>query len=93
MTERQRSEFLVKWVKRCAFTWKELQQHPRHALGFEMLPRKQIKPEPPDHLREDMYMVFRHDGNLPFVGFKAGDTFYVLWIEADYGDLYDHGRK
>ena len=26
-------------------------------------------------------------------GFKAGDTFYVLWIETRYGDLYDHGKK
>lgn len=93
MTERQRSEFLVKWVKRCAHTWKELLQHRKHALGFEMLPRAQFKPKPPEALEEDKYMVFRHDGNLPFAGFKAGDTFYVLWIETEYGDLYDHGKK
>ncbi len=35
-------------------------------------------------------MVFRHDGNLPFAGFKVGDTFYVLWIKTRYGDLDDH---
>lgn len=91
MTERQRSSFLVKWAKRCDFTWRELQQHPRHGLGFEMLHRRQLRPNPPEALEEDEYMVFRHDGNLPFAGFKAGDTFYVLWIETSYGDLYDHG--
>lgn len=93
MTESQRSEFLVKWVKRCAFTWKELRNHPKHGLGFEMLPHRQFKPDPPESLEEDAYMVFRHAGNLPFAGFKAGDTFYVLWIETTYGDLYNHGKK
>lgn len=90
MSERQRSQFMIKWAKRCGFTWKDLQQHPKHALGFEMLPRPQFKPNPPESLEEDSYMVFRHEGNLPFAGFKAGDTFYVLWIETKFGDLYDH---
>ena len=93
MTERQRSEFLVKWVKRCEHTWQELLHHPKHGLGYEMLPKKQFKPNPPEELEKDKYLVFRHDGNLPFAGFKAGDTFYVLWIETKYGELYSHGKK
>lgn len=91
MSERQRSDFLVKWAKRCGFTWAELQRHQKHGLGFEMLPRKHFRPQVPESLEEDSYMVFRHGGNLPFAGFKAGDTFYVLWIEVKYGDLYKHG--
>lgn len=90
MSERQRSEFLVKWTKRCTFTWADLARHRKHALGFEMLPRRKFKPNLPESLQEDEYMVFRHEGNLPFAGFKVGDTFYVLWIETRYGDLYDH---
>lgn len=90
MDERQRSEFLIKWAKRCGFTWTQLQAHPKHGLGYEMLPRKRFSVSPPEPLEEDKYMVFRHDGNLPFAGFKAGDTFYVLWIETRYGDLYEH---
>lgn len=90
MNERQRSEFLVKWEKRCGFTWVELQRHQKHGLGYEMLPRRQFKPVVPESLEDEKYMVFRHDGNLPFAGFKAGDTFYVLWIETRFGDLYRH---
>ena len=93
MSERQRSEFLIKWAKRCGFTWTELGLHTKHGLGYEMLPRSQFKPTPPEALTEDKYMLFRHDANLPFAGFKAGDTFYFLWIETRYGDLYDHGKK
>lgn len=52
MAERQRSEFLVKWAKRCGFTWLELQQHRKHNLGFEMLPRAQFKPQVPESLEE-----------------------------------------
>lgn len=91
LEDKQRSDFLLKWAKRCGFTWKELQQHGRHGLGYEMLPAHSIYPRAPEHLAEDRYMVFRYHGNLPFAGFKAGDTFYVLWIERQYGDLYNHG--
>lgn len=59
-------------------------------IGFEMVPQKEVKPMVPEDFAQDKYMVFRHRGNLPFVGFKAGNTFRVLWIEANYGDLYDH---
>lgn len=90
LDEKQRSEFLTKWVKRCAFSWKDLQTHGKHGLGYEMLPSRSFHPEVPEHLQEAKYMVFRHNGNLPFVGFKAGDTFYVLWIEKKYGELYKH---
>lgn len=55
-----------------------------------MLPSKQFKPNTPDPLKRDKYMVFRHDGNLPFAGFKVGDVFYVLWVETKYGNLYKH---
>lgn len=49
-----------------------------------------FKPSAPEELERDRYMVFRQEGNLPFAGFRAGDTFHVLWIERQYNDLYDH---
>ena len=69
----QCQQFLVKWAKRAALAWTELVQHGRHGLGSEKIPRKQIKPDVPEHLQvEDHYLVFRHEGNLPFVGFRSG---------------------
>lgn len=90
MTEEQRSEFLLKWWKRSDFTWQELGQHPKHGLGWEMLKKTFIKPSVPEELEQDKYMVFRHKGNLPFVGFKAGDVFHVLWVATSYEEVYDH---
>lgn len=91
MTPNQRSEFLVKWAKRSGLTWDELAKHDRHGLGYEKLPMTEIKPRVPEKYQQEKFVVFRHEGNLPFVGFRAGDVFYVLWIETKYGDLYDHG--
>lgn len=90
LSDNQRSEFLLKWAKRAEITWKDLGLHQRHGLGYEQLPKKQIKKVAPDHLAQEKYMVMRHEDNLPFVGFKAGDIFYALWIEARYGDVYKH---
>lgn len=90
LSERQRSEFVLKWAKRCRFTWKEIGQQSKHGLGYEMLPASAIKRSVPSDLEQEKYMVFRHDGNLPVVGFKAGSVFYPLWFESNYGDVYDH---
>ena len=86
----QKAEFLLKWAKRSMFTWKDLTSHGKHGLGSEQLPSHKIKRKPPEELAQDKYMVLRHEGNYPFVGYKIRDTFYVLWIEANYGDVYDH---
>ena len=51
---------------------------------------RKIKPAIPQHLEDDHYMVFRHEGNLPFVDFCSGDVFHVLWVEREYNALYDH---
>lgn len=90
LSDQQRSEFLIKWAKRSQYTWAQLVTHPKHGLGFEFMPEKQIKKNAPENLAQDKYMVVRHQGNQPVVGFKAGDIFYALWIEATYGDIYDH---
>jgi hypothetical protein len=67
-----------------------LTSHAKHGLGWEFLDRARIRRVPPEHLEQDKYMVFRHEANLPIVGFRAGDVFIVLWAEARYGDVYNH---
>lgn len=93
MTPEQCRDFLIKWEKRAKLTWKELHQHPKHGLGSENLPKRIFKPALALELERDSYTVFRHQGNLPFAGFRVGDVFHVLWIEAKYNELYEHGGK
>lgn len=89
----QCQEFLKKWHKRAKLTWNELNQHGKYGLGSEKLPKSAFKPCIPEQFEQDKYMVFRHAGNQPFAGFRAGDVFHVLWIEANWNELYDHGRR
>ncbi|MER3386495.1 MAG: hypothetical protein RIC81_05800 [Microcella pacifica] len=90
MTPEQCFAFLEKWAKRSQLKWSELATHSRHGLGSEKIPSHKIKPSIPEPLRQDDYKVLRHESNLPMVGIQAGDILYVLWIECNYGDLYDH---
>ena len=90
MSEKQRSEFMLKWAKRAAFTWKELTLHHRHGLGYELIPAGQFHPTAPESLKAAKYMVFRHHGNRAFAGIKINDVFYVYWLAKEYGDLYEH---
>lgn len=70
--------------------WDDLVHHPKHGLGWEKLPKHVINPMIPEHLELSKYMVFRHEGNRPFVGFRSGDVFHVLWVEKKWNDLYQH---
>ena len=89
MASEQCQQFLIKWS--CALlSWNELIHHRRHGLGYEKIPKRLIKPAIPEHLDLETYLAFRHQGNLPFVGFRTGDVFHVLWVERRYNDLYNH---
>ncbi|KQB83569.1 hypothetical protein Cocul_01639 [Corynebacterium oculi] len=72
-------------------TWMELSQHPRHGLGSESIPKKSIRPAVPEKFSDqDKFRVYRHLGNLPMAGVKMKNVYYVLWIEKEYGELYEH---
>lgn len=84
--------FCKSWEKRSKFSWQELSTHQRHGLGRETLPVKQLKPSPPNWMNGiDKVVVFRYCGNLPVVGVMENDVFVALWIEKEYGEVYDHG--
>ena len=91
LDDSMRLAFLEKWHKRSSFTWKELAQHQGHGLGSEFIPSSQIKPAIPRQFQDvEKFRVFRHQGNLPFVGWRDGAIFYLIWIEKEYNDLYNH---
>jgi hypothetical protein len=77
--------------KLSASHWKDLILAQRHGQGSEFIPRKQIKaPIPPQFEDKDKFLVFRYHGNRPMAGVRIGDIFHVLWIEPEFGRLYDH---
>src|SRR3989344_959669 len=72
-------------------TWSQINSAPRHGLGTEKMPSTQIKAKIPSCVTEDVnLLVFRWKGKLPFIGFRDGRGLHILWIEQQFGDLYDH---
>ena len=74
-----------------SMTWSQINSAPRHGLGYEKMPMDKMKAKRPSCVTDDVnLLVFRWKGKLPFVGFRDGRIFNILWIERSFGDLYDH---
>jgi hypothetical protein len=88
----QQQDFALALQTRCSLTWQQIATNGRHALGYEFIPADQIIPPIP-RVFEDAarFMVFRYSGFLPMAGVRVQDVFQIVWIEAKFGDLYDHG--
>lgn len=75
-------------------TWNEIMMAHKHGLGSETLPAKSIIPDLPEWMdSSEKLLVLRHEGRLPQVGIRIGDTFEVIWIEPEFNTLYSHDGK
>lgn len=73
-------------------TWGEIKRAPRHGQGTELIPARDLRaPIPARFQDQDRFMVFRYQGKLPMAGVRVADVYHVLWIEPEFGRLYDHG--
>ena len=71
--------------------WKDLITAPWHGQGTELIPASQIKaPIPLQFEDQDKFLVFRYDGKLPMAGVRVRDVYHVLWLEPEFGRLYNH---
>ena len=75
-------------------TWKQINASDRHSYGWELIGKDFLKPKKsiPEALSDvEKFYVFRYDSdNHPFVGVVKGNTIYPLFIEATFGDVYQH---
>ena len=75
-------------------TWKQINSSDRHSYGWELIPKESLKPQKsiPSALSDvSKFHVFRYDSdNHPFVSVVKGNTIYPLFIEATFGDVYNH---
>lgn len=71
-------------------SWMEIGQFPRHGLGYEKISRDSLRVAVPEHVTPDVsVLAFRFSGKKPMVGYKDGETFYVLWFDRSF-DVYAH---
>lgn len=86
-------EFLMRLKKLSVLGWKEIRQSQRHSFGMEKISIDQIHPQLPTFVTPEVKYLhaFRATGNnLPFVGLEIQKVFRVLFIEANFGDIYNH---
>lgn len=95
-SESQIKEFFDRLQRLGELGWKEINANGRHDYGWEMLPTDQIKKKLPPFITPDIprLMVFRYNNeNYPFIAHRNGNILHILLIEANFGDVYDHGVK
>jgi hypothetical protein len=86
-------KFIERAQKLSELGWKEIQTSGRHSFGQEKIPVDQIKPAKPPFVTPDIkeLSVFRYTGdNHPFVAIRRDNVLHVIFIEVNFGDIYDH---
>lgn len=86
-------DFLERLKKLSELGWEEIRKSQRHSFGMEKIPVKSISPQCPAFITPDVkeLEVFRATGsNKVFVGIQQENIFHVIFIEANFGDVYTH---
>lgn len=94
-TECKKSDFFIHFLQRmrklCLLDWNEINRAQRHSFGYEKISIKSIKKDVHITKGVDYLFAFRATGdNHVFLGFREGNVFKVVFIEAEFGDIYNH---
>ena len=86
-----KKRFAESIFKRRSLKWKEIKGLNRHKLGFEKIPKSQIKGSIPNFITEDVkdFLSFRFSEMKPMVGYREKNIFYILWFDKNR-TLYNH---
>jgi hypothetical protein len=72
-------------------SWGDIKTAPRHGLGQEQIKRDSFNVAIPDFATPDVkFLSLRYNGKKPFVGFRDGKIFYILWVDYNFS-VYNHG--
>ena len=89
--------FLSRLKKYCELTWQQIYSTHKHGIGgSETLQINELSAKARNKIPAgiDKLLVLRTDGaNHPFLGYRKGNVFQVVFIEYTFGDIYFHGKK
>lgn len=86
-------KFLERLQKLQQLGWAEIDKSGRHSFGWEKMPITSIKPQLPSFVTPDVnsLFVFRYTGdNRPFLALRSNNILHVIFIETEFGEIYDH---
>jgi hypothetical protein len=72
-------------------TWASIQASHKHSFGSEII--RNVNLPKPACIGDRAIIAFRYSGKKPMVGFRDGRVLNIVWIERQFGDVYDHGGK
>lgn len=92
-SKEHRISFIEKLMKLSQVNWQDLIKCHRHGLGFEKMPMNKLKARLPASISAEFeeLLAFRYHGKRPFLGYRNRFIFHVIFIEREFGELYDHG--
>lgn len=92
LEQKLKADFAESVFERRKLSWQDIKNQGKHALGFEKIPRHQIKPPIPNFITNDLdfFLAFRFSGKCPMLGYRKKDVFYVLWFDHNFS-AYPHG--
>lgn len=84
--------FLIRLRKLSQLGWKMIDQSSRHGFGLEKIPQGILRHRLPQEITPEVpIFAFRATGdNHPFVGFREGKIFHIIFIESQFGEVYQH---
>ena len=85
-------DFIIRLKKLSQLGWKIIDHSSRHGFGLEKIPQNILVHKLPSAITPEVPIyAFRAKGNnLPFVGFREGKVFHIIFIESRFGDIYQH---
>lgn len=88
----EKQSLLERIVKLSSMTWLQIEQTNRHGLGSEKIAINAIRPACPSFITADVkfLLALRFQNNKPFIGFKNGYIFHVIFIDRAF-NVYNHG--
>ena len=86
-------DFLLRLKKYSDLGWKQMAIEKRHGYGWEFMPQERMKKQLPAAVTPEVQlMVLRSaNDNRAMVGFREWNIFHVIFIEANFNDIYKHG--
>ena len=84
--------FIERLQRYSILSWQQMSVDKTHGYGFEYLSQDVMKHALPNTITPDVdLMVLRSSNdNRALVGFRKWQIFYVIFIEAQFNDIYDH---
>lgn len=87
--------FLDRLRKLSSIDWETANMSHRHSFGMEKMDIANITKAAKTHVPIGMesLLVFRATGdNHVFLGYREGNVFQVIFIEYQFGDVYNHAH-